>query len=55
MLQGERSTGNILTIIAYACVTFSQMAVYHWLGNEIIFMVCMLSVKCSNNYDVLQF
>ncbi|KAK9703353.1 7tm Odorant receptor [Popillia japonica] len=31
-----KTTADTLTIVAYTCVTFSQLAAYHWLGNEIM-------------------
>ncbi|GJQ66206.1 hypothetical protein Trydic_g4264 [Trypoxylus dichotomus] len=35
--MGETNTTNIVSIVAYCAIVFSQLTVYHWLGNEIIF------------------
>ncbi|KAK9681290.1 7tm Odorant receptor [Popillia japonica] len=43
---GERDLANILTIVVYASVTFAQIAIYHWLGNEVIFMSSNIVEAC---------
>ncbi|KAK9703328.1 7tm Odorant receptor [Popillia japonica] len=32
-----KTTIDTVTIITYTCVTFSQLAAYHWLGNEVMY------------------
>lgn len=39
LFQKGKTTIDTVTIITYTCVTFSQLAAYHWLGNEVMYKV----------------
>ncbi|GJQ66182.1 hypothetical protein Trydic_g4242 [Trypoxylus dichotomus] len=44
--MGIQGTIDIIILAAYVAVTFSQMTIYHWLGNEVIFKSNKITESC---------
>lgn len=43
------NTTDVISLIAYSAATFSQLVLYHWIGNEIMYKVTYLKFFADND------